>query len=277
MSPNELKSLMARTRTSSPILAEALGIAPQQIRKWRSGTRPVPEHHLPAIRILFRDRAESLGLEPQSLPEIPEPVDPRQIVPAPIEHRIAIEPRDDPRPPADGATLVEAINSLVAMLVPRRRADPMPRAVPAPTVRPQPLSLFRRDDHGQPARPIARPPAAQPHIIEGMPLGPPPEPFSAPTGTRCRWPHTNTPGAPSGPCEQLAAPGVPYCALHWVQHLRQRQRFGLTPGLRRCWAFQGGDLTGGGSRDGERASHDFLNRRSQVRVLPGTHFFRYLA
>src|SRR5205085_11664824 len=114
MSPKELKSLMARTRTSSPMLAEVLEIAPQQIRKWRAGTRPVPERHMSAMRLLFRDRAESLGLEPRSLPEIPERVDPREIEPAPIEH--AIEARDEPLPQAGGATLVEAINSLVAML-----------------------------------------------------------------------------------------------------------------------------------------------------------------
>jgi len=228
MSPKELKSLMARTRTSSLMLAAALGIAPQQVRKWRAGTRPVPERHISAMRLLFHNRAESLGLEPRSLPEIPERVDPREIAPAPIEHRVTIEPRDDPLPPANGVTIVEAINGLVALLPPRQRADPMPRPAPAPTARPQPLSLFRRDDHGQPARPIARPPAAQPQIINAMPLGPPPEPFSAPRGPRCRWPHTDAPGAPAGPCEQLAAPGLSYCALHWVQHVRQRQR-GRTP------------------------------------------------
>lgn len=226
MSPKELKSLMARTRTSSPMLAEALGIAPQQIRKWRAGERPVPERHISAMGLLFRDRAENLGLEPRSLPDIPERVDPREIVPAPIEHRIAIEARDEPLPPANGASVVEAINGLVAMLVPRRPADPMPRAVSPSTIQPRPLSLFRRHDHGQPARPIAQPPAAQPQIIDVMPLGPPPEPFSAPTGPRCHWPHTDAPGVPSGPCEQLAAPGLPYCALHWVQHVRQRQRSG---------------------------------------------------
>src|SRR5436190_5068745 len=103
MSPKELKSLMARTRTSSLMLAAALGIAPQQIRKWRAGTRPVPERHIPAMRLLFHDRAERLGLEPRSLPEIPERVDPREIAPAPIEHRIMIAPRVDPLPPAKRA------------------------------------------------------------------------------------------------------------------------------------------------------------------------------
>jgi hypothetical protein len=81
MSPKELKSLMARTRTSSPMLAEALGIAPQQIRKWRAGTRPVPERHTSAMRLFFRDRAASFGVEPRTLPEIPERVNPREILP----------------------------------------------------------------------------------------------------------------------------------------------------------------------------------------------------
>src|SRR5205807_2303354 len=125
---------------------------------------------------------------------------------------ITIERRDDPLPPANGNTIVDAINGLVALLALRRRADPMPRPAPAPTARPQPLRLFRRDDHGQRAHPIAPPAARQPQIIDAVPLGPPPEPFVAPRGPRCGWPHTDTPGAPSGPCEQLAAPGLPYCA-----------------------------------------------------------------
>jgi hypothetical protein len=173
---------------------------------------------------LFRDRAASFGVEPRTLPEIPERVNPREILPTAIEHRITIEARDEPLPPAGTATIIETINGLVAMLASRRRADPVPRPAPAQTARPQPLGLFRRDDRGQPARPIALA-ARQPQIIDAMPLGPPPAPFTAPHGPRCRWPHTDTPGAPSGPCEQMAAPGLPYCALHWVQHVR-RQRFG---------------------------------------------------
>jgi hypothetical protein len=196
-----------------------------QIRKWRGGARPIPERHLDKIEAFFRER----GAEP---PETPRMVDPRKIPPTPVSHSFTITPRDDPQPPANGATIVEAINGLIAVLAPRKRADPMLAPSPAeakvaaPTARSQPLSLFRRDDHGLPARPVARPPAGLPQIIDAMPLGPPPEPFSVPRGPRCRWPHTDVPGAPSGPCEQLAAPGQPYCALHWVQHLRQRERSG---------------------------------------------------
>src|SRR5437868_14089741 len=220
MTPRELKSLMARTRASSLMLGEALGISPVQIRKWRGGARPIPEHHLDKIEAFFRER----GAQP---PETPRMVDPREIPQAPVSQSFTITPHDDPLPPANGATIVETINGLVAMLLPRRPADPMPRAVPAPTVRPPPLSLFRRDERDLPVRPIAQPPAARPpQVIDAMPLGPPQEPFSAPTGPRCRWPHIDAPGASSGPCEQLAAPGLPYCALHWVQHVRQRQRFG---------------------------------------------------
>jgi hypothetical protein len=119
------------------------------------------------------------------------------------------------------------INGVVALLVPRRPAEAMPRPAPAPAAQPRPLSLFRRDDHRESDHGIARPPAArQPQIIDAMPLGPPPEPFSVPKGPRCCWPHTDTPGASPGQCEQLAAPGLPYCALHWVQHVRERARSG---------------------------------------------------
>ena len=225
MTPKELKSLMARTRSSSVMLGQALGISPVQIRKWRGGARPIPEHHLDKIEGFFRER----GAQP---PETPRIVDPRKIPRAPVTHRFTITSRDDPLPPANGATIVEAINGLVAMLAARRRADPGLAPVPAQaeaaalTARPRPLSLFRADDHGQPACPIVRPPAAKPQIIDAMPLGSPPEPFAAPRGPRCRWAHTDTPGAPLGPCEQLASPGLPYCALHWVQYVRQRQSFG---------------------------------------------------
>jgi hypothetical protein len=190
MSPKELKSLMERTRTSSPMLAEALGIAPQQVRKWRAGTRPVPQRHIPAMRLLFRDRAASLGLEPPSLPEKPERVDAREVVPTPIEHRITIEGRDEPLPlAAERVSIVEVINGLVAGLAPRRRVDSVlaPIAaeteVAAPIARPQPSSLFRRDDRSPSARPIVRPPGARhPQIIDVMPLGPPPAPFTEPPG-----------------------------------------------------------------------------------------------
>src|SRR3954471_14450785 len=107
MSLKDLNSLMARSRSRSLMLAAGHRIAPQQIRKWRAGTRPVPERHIPTMRLFFRDRAESLGIEPRSLPEIPELVDPRQIAPAPIEHRVTIAARDEPLPPANGASIIE--------------------------------------------------------------------------------------------------------------------------------------------------------------------------
>ena len=212
---------MARTRSSSLMLGEALGISPVQVRKWRGGARPVPEHHLDKIEAFFRER----GARP---PETPRTIDPREIPQEPVSHRVTITPRDDPLPPANRATIVEAVNDLVAALASRRRADPVPAPAKAaaPTTRPQPLSLFRPDDHGPPARRIAQPPAPQAAIVDAMPLGPPPEPFSAPRGPRCRWPHTDAPGAPSRPCEQLAAPGLPYCTLHWVQHVRERRSSG---------------------------------------------------
>jgi hypothetical protein len=222
MSPDDLRRLMHRFRVSSEKLGKAIGVHPVTVRRWRSGTRHPGRDEVHRMVAFFRD----LGGEPTPT------IDPAEIVPAPIEHRITIEPRADPPPPTKRtvptrAGIVDVINGLVAVLAPRKRADPMPRPAPAPIARPQPLSLFRRDDHDQPICPIARPPAArQPQIIDVMPLGPPPEPFSPPRGPRCRWPHTNAPGASSRPCEQLAAPGLPYCALHWVQHVRQGQRFG---------------------------------------------------
>jgi hypothetical protein len=97
-----------------------------------------------ALTAYFRD----LGGEPTPT------IDPPEIVPAPIKHRITIEARDEPLPPTNGATIVEAINGLVAALAPRKRAEPIlapARAateIAAPTARPQPVTLFRRDEHG---------------------------------------------------------------------------------------------------------------------------------
>jgi hypothetical protein len=169
MTPRELKSLMARTRASSEMLGKALGISPVQIRKWRGGARPIPEHHLDKIEAFFRDR----GVRP---PETPRTIDPRDIPQASVSHAVRITPRDDPLPPANGATIVEAINGLVAMLA-SRRADPVLAPAPAeakvatPTARPQPLKLFRRDDRGLPARPIAQPPATrQSQLIDAIPV-----------------------------------------------------------------------------------------------------------
>ena len=211
MSPKELKSLMARTRTSSPMLAEALGIAPQQIRKWRAGTRPVPERHISAMRLLFRERAESLGLEPRSLPEIPERVDPRQIVPAPIEHRIAIEARDDPLPAADGASMVEIIQPPCrrpgAAPACRFKACACPRCdrsaatvEPVPPGRSWPVSNYRRH--------AARAAAG---TVFGAAL-----PLAAYRRSRRTL----------GPVRATGGARRSYCALHWVQHVQQRQSFG---------------------------------------------------
>lgn len=221
MSPDELRKLMQRYRISSEKLGKTIGVHPVTVRRWRSGARHPGRGEVYRMITFFRD----LGGETTST------IDPAEMVPVSTEHRTTIEPRGDP-PPTKRAVpaktgIIDAINGLVSVLAPRRHADPMPKPTPAPTARPEPLSLLRRDDHSQPALPIARQPGArQPQIIDAMPLGPPAEPFSAPRGPRCRWPHTDVPGAPSGPCEQLAAPGLPYCALHWVQHERQRQRFG---------------------------------------------------
>lgn len=222
MSPDELRRLMHRFRVSSEKLGKAIGVHPVTVRRWRSGTRHPGRGEVHRMVAYFRD----LGSEPTPT------IDPAEIVPTPIEHGITIEPRDEPLPPAKRAVpvkagIIEVINGLVAMLAPRKPADPMPRAVPPPMVRPQPLSLFRRDERDLPVRPIVQPPAArQPQSIDAVPLGPPSAPFTAPSGPRCRWPHTDAPGAPLGPCEQLAAPDSPYCALHRVQYVRQQQRFG---------------------------------------------------
>lgn len=50
MTPNELRSRIARSRVSGHRLARALGIAQPQVAKWCMGIRPIPEPHVPKIR-----------------------------------------------------------------------------------------------------------------------------------------------------------------------------------------------------------------------------------
>jgi hypothetical protein len=85
------------------------------------------------------------------------------------------------------------------MLASRRRADPVPRPAPAQTARPQPLSLFRRDDRGQPARPIALA-ARQPQIIDAKPIYRPAMIPRTPALCRYRWKpwHSNRNGRKRG-------------------------------------------------------------------------------
>jgi hypothetical protein len=126
MSPTVLKSLMARTRASSVMLGEALGIRPVQIRKWRTGTRPVPEHHINSMRSFFAERAAQLGIDPRTLPEIPERVDLREIAPA-----AAVEEPESP--PTRPARVRRA--SRLPRTPSRRRAasgDPKPAGSPPP-------------------------------------------------------------------------------------------------------------------------------------------------
>src|SRR5436190_14309976 len=122
MLPEELRKLMHRFRVSSEKLGKAIGVHPVTVRRWRSGTRHPGRSEAHRMIAFFRD----LGGEPTPT------IDPAEIVPAPIEHRITIEPRVDPLPLAKRAVpakagIVDAINGLVSVLAPRRRADPMPR------------------------------------------------------------------------------------------------------------------------------------------------------
>src|SRR4051794_7517397 len=162
MSPDELRKLMHRYRVSSAKLGKAIGVHPVTVRRWRNGARHPGRGEAQRIIVFFRD----LGGEPTPT------IDPAEIAPAPIEHRITIVTREEPLPQANRAVpakagIVEAINNLAAVVLALRpRADPMPRPAPASTARPQPLSLFRRDDHRHLDRPIPRAPASQPQLID---------------------------------------------------------------------------------------------------------------
>src|SRR5437764_10107162 len=110
MSPEELRKLMHRFRLSSEKLGKVIGVHPVTVRRWRSGARHPGRGEAHRLMVFFRD----VGGEPTPT------IDPAEIAPAPIQQRITIEPRDDPLPPAHGAAMIELINSVVAVLAPRR-------------------------------------------------------------------------------------------------------------------------------------------------------------
>jgi|SRR5437762_5592212 len=123
MPPDELRKLMHRFRVSSEKLGKAIGVHPVTVRRWRSGARHPGRSEAHRMIVFFRN----LGGEPTPI------IDPAEIVPAPIKHRITIEPRVDP--PAKRAVpakvgFVEVVNGLVALLAPRRLH--LPRQRPGP-------------------------------------------------------------------------------------------------------------------------------------------------
>lgn len=52
MTPDELKQLQARLGLTSDQLAEALGVSPSTVSKWRTGSHPIPKPSAIAIRAL---------------------------------------------------------------------------------------------------------------------------------------------------------------------------------------------------------------------------------
>jgi hypothetical protein len=117
------------------MIAPMLGIASQQARKWRTGTRPIPERHLDKLEAFFRER----GARP---PETPRLIDPRDISAPPVRHRIAVERRDPPMPPLGTGTIIEALKNALRLIT--LRAPAKPAAVAAAPI------AERRDEIGPP-------------------------------------------------------------------------------------------------------------------------------
>ena len=66
----ELRRAMAERRLSSDDLGAALGIASAQIRKWRSGARPIPPHHAERLAVIFASPPPARPAAPRPLPAI---------------------------------------------------------------------------------------------------------------------------------------------------------------------------------------------------------------
>ena len=244
MTPRELKSLMARTRASSEMLGEVLGISPVQIRKWRGGARPVPDRHINPMRSFFAERAGALGIDRRTLPEIPERIDPAAIAPPPVAPSapaviappaapsiITVSPRGDRLPPANTSSIVNLVNEAVAAIVGSgSRMTTGRRAVPAslPTQPSSPAAASTRAAQGsaQPFPPARVPqPADRPAVIRS---GPPAH--IAPLDGRptfagvsyCAYWRQGGKGEPGRVfCAQLAAPWSDFCAEHFVEAMRR--------------------------------------------------------
>src|SRR5438045_3199867 len=84
-------------------------------------------------------------------------IDPADIKPTAHRTPHHIGPRDDPLPPANGTSIIEAINGAVALLAPRRRVDATPR--PACSDRSNAAVKPVRPGRARPVRsPCRRPP-----------------------------------------------------------------------------------------------------------------------
>lgn len=184
MTRTELRAACRALRVSRSGLAELLGIRRQSVSEWFNDKRPVPRPRQAQIEALLDGR----GVRP---PEISRTVDPRDISAPPARQRIAVERHDPPMPPASTDSLIGAINGALAMLL-------RPGA-------PQRPAEGRRE----PASPVTAPkvpgsaPASQRH------------PAGAAAGlARCQSPISGEPGVVSGPCQQFAAPGSRFCAMH---------------------------------------------------------------
>jgi hypothetical protein len=121
MTPQELRSIMTRTRVTSPMIAARLGIARPQITKWRNGIRPIPKRHLPIIEAMFREAAERLPPGPareRARAKLPPPrIDPRAMPKSPVATPpIAIGLRDDPPAAPATVSMVEVINGALGAL-----------------------------------------------------------------------------------------------------------------------------------------------------------------
>ncbi|MGA8669279.1 MAG: hypothetical protein WB679_05360 [Terracidiphilus sp.] len=208
---------MARTRLSCLMLAPELGIAHQQISKWRTGTRPIPAHHLLRLEELFRARGAA--------DRVPPRVDPAAIPPAPISRRISVaqhkpEPAlaKGPAPAKAGAEAkaeaAEAPTSFFTAL--NRLLAPLTQMAPTATTPDRPRSSTSQ------ARPAPRtlPPAIAPqaHAVLTVAAPTPASPPLSRGQARCAWAGT---GPLNPPCGQLAAPGSRYCAEHVVAVYRR--------------------------------------------------------
>jgi hypothetical protein len=187
--------MMWRCRLSSQMVGKAIGVHPVTVRRWRSGDRTPRPAQIRALENLFRQR----GVEP---PATPQQIDPREIEPPPVDHRVTIAPRDDAIPAPSTLSIITTLNSAlkplmrpaVAQRPPAKAGATAGAATPRPPTPPPAFAGAAAPRHATPRNP-------------------------APALARCAWVST-APGEQGVRCAQLAAPGSTLCALHRLHAVR---------------------------------------------------------
>ena len=196
ITPAELRRAMNDARISSAAIGSALGVDPGSVRRWRNGSRPIPENYLPALTALLEK--PSLAGPPRPLPAIV----------AAIRERAAPRPRISRRERAHIRAVARAIEPGAAK---PRRERAARRRVRRPSSGPNLVEL-RAATAAHLAELAERPPApAIPWQITMLPGTIAPLPAGQ-RAARCAFREERAGTVHT--CAAIPLPGGRFCAAH---------------------------------------------------------------